>query len=73
MSETHRILIGGEWVAASSGQTFETRNPADRRDVVGRFTAAGAEDARAAVAAAAQAFPAWRAMLAKLLVPAASG
>ncbi|GAB3771264.1 aldehyde dehydrogenase family protein [Ramlibacter monticola] len=62
MSDTHRILIGGEWVAAASGQTFETRNPADRREVVGRFTAAGAEDARAAVAAAAKAFPAWRAM-----------
>ena len=62
MSDTHRILIGGEWVAAASGQTFETRNPADRREVVGRFTAAGAEEARAAVAAASKAFPAWRAM-----------
>ena len=62
MIDTHRLLIGGEWVAAASGQTFETRNPADRREVVGRFTAAGAEEARAAVAAAAKAFPAWRAM-----------
>jgi acyl-CoA reductase-like NAD-dependent aldehyde dehydrogenase len=62
MSETYRNLIGGEWVAAASGQTFESRNPADRRERVGRFAAGGAEDARAAVAAAAKAFPAWRAM-----------
>jgi aldehyde dehydrogenase (NAD+) len=62
MSETYRNLIGGEWVAAASGQTFESRNPADRRELVGRFAAGGAEDARAAVAAAAKAFPAWRAM-----------
>ncbi|MBA2965200.1 MULTISPECIES: aldehyde dehydrogenase family protein [Ramlibacter] len=62
MSETYRNLVGGEWVAAASGQTFESRNPADRRELVGRFAAGGAEDARAAVAAAAKAFPAWRAM-----------
>jgi aldehyde dehydrogenase (NAD+) len=62
MSESHRILIGGEWVAAASGQSFEHRNPADRREVTGRFAAAGAEETRAAVAAASQAFPAWRAL-----------
>lgn len=61
MSDTHRNLIGGEWSAAASAQTFETRNPADTREVVGRFAASGAEDTRAAIAAAARAFPAWRA------------
>ena len=30
--EFKRMLIGGEWVKATSGKTFESRNPArDRR------------------------------------------
>jgi alpha-ketoglutaric semialdehyde dehydrogenase len=62
MSAPHRNLIGGEWVAAASGNTFESRNPADRREVVGRFAASGAEETRAAIAAAAKAFPTWRAL-----------
>jgi alpha-ketoglutaric semialdehyde dehydrogenase len=62
MSAPHRNLIGGEWVAAASGNTFESRNPADRREVVGRFAASGVEETRAAIAAAAKAFPTWRAL-----------
>ena len=42
------------------GRTFDDVNPADTRDVVGRFQASSAEDARAAVAAAAAAFDGWR-------------
>ena len=30
-------FIDGEWVESSSGETFENRNPADTRDVVGIF------------------------------------
>jgi aldehyde dehydrogenase (NAD+) len=56
-----RNLVGGEWTAPASGRTFESRNPADQRDVLGRFAASGHDDALAAVAAAARAFPAWRA------------
>jgi acyl-CoA reductase-like NAD-dependent aldehyde dehydrogenase len=52
-------LIGGEWTR--SGKTFDDVNPADTRDIVGRFPAATADDARAAVTAAAAAFAAWRA------------
>jgi aldehyde dehydrogenase (NAD+) len=55
-------LIGGAWVPASDGGTFENRNPADMSDLVSTHAAATAEDARAAVDAAAAAFPAWRAM-----------
>lgn len=53
-------LIGGQWVAAASGRSFEIRNPADTRDLVGRFAACEAVDAQAAVAAAQAAFDGWR-------------
>ena len=55
-------FIGGEWVAATSGKTFESRNPADTRQVVGVFQDSNADDVNAAVAAAKAAFPAWRAL-----------
>ncbi len=54
--------IGGEWVPAKSGKTFESRNPADPNDVVGVFPASGKEEVEAAVAAAKKAFEQWRLM-----------
>ena len=54
-------FIGGEWREAESGRTFESRNPADNRDVIGRFAASDAADVAAAVRAAQDAQPAWRA------------
>ena len=57
----YRLLIGGEWVSATGGATFENRNPADKDDLVARFAAATAEDAKRAVDAAAAAFADWRA------------
>lgn len=63
MSErVFKNFIGGEFVASSSGKTFERRNPADQRDLVGIFQDSGADDVQAAVAAAKAAFPAWRAV-----------
>ena len=56
----YQNLIGGDWTQASSGKTFDDVNPADTRDIVGRFQASTADDARAAVAAASSAFDAWR-------------
>jgi alpha-ketoglutaric semialdehyde dehydrogenase len=53
-------FIGGRWVAASSGATFENRNPADRRDLIGLFAESDAEDVDRAVRAAREALPAWR-------------
>jgi acyl-CoA reductase-like NAD-dependent aldehyde dehydrogenase len=58
--EQQRLLIGGEWVEASRGSTFERSDPLTG-DTVTRAAAAGREDARNAVAAAAAAFPAWAA------------
>jgi acyl-CoA reductase-like NAD-dependent aldehyde dehydrogenase len=52
--------IGGEWTKSRTGKTFDNVNPADTRDVVGRFQASSADDARAAITAAAAAFDAWR-------------
>jgi acyl-CoA reductase-like NAD-dependent aldehyde dehydrogenase len=56
----YKNLIGGEWVAASDGGTFENRNPANLDDVVGTFPKLTREDTQRAIAAASAAFPAWR-------------
>jgi len=58
--ETQSNYIGGRWVPAASGETFENRNPADRDDLVGLFPRSGKADVDAAVAAAKKAFPGWR-------------
>jgi acyl-CoA reductase-like NAD-dependent aldehyde dehydrogenase len=58
--KVYKNFIDGEWVEASTGQTFENRNPADTRDVVGIFQRSGKADVDAAVGAAKQAFAKWR-------------
>jgi alpha-ketoglutaric semialdehyde dehydrogenase len=55
-------FIGGEWRPAESGRTFESRNPADTRDLVGIFAASEAADVAAAIRAAEDALPTWRSM-----------
>lgn len=59
--KTYQQFIGGEWVAARSGQTYRNTNPADTREVVAEYSAGGKEEAQAAIAAAAKAFPGWAA------------
>ena len=58
--EEFRNHIGGEWSAAVDGKTFDNVNPADTRDIVGRFQASTSADAQAAVDAAARPSPVWR-------------
>lgn len=53
-------LIGGQWVAGP--KTFETRNPADLREVVATLSGASVEQVAQAAAAARAAFPAWSAL-----------
>jgi alpha-ketoglutaric semialdehyde dehydrogenase len=53
-------FIDGEWVESTTGETFEDRNPADTRDVVGIFQKSGKEDVDAAIEAAKRAFAKWR-------------
>ena len=57
---TYDNFIGGEWRPAASGETFESRNPANRDEVVAAFAASGKEDVDAAITAAAEAAEAWR-------------
>jgi len=59
-TKVYKNFIDGEWVEASTGQTFENRNPADTRDVVGIFQRSGKSDVVAAIAAAKRAFAKWR-------------
>jgi aldehyde dehydrogenase (NAD+) len=60
-SKTHQLFIAGEWVDSTSGQTFQSTNPADRRDVIGRFQQGTAADVAMAVKAAEMALPRWKA------------
>lgn len=55
----HRNLIGGEWVESSSGETFESRNPATG-EVLGVFPMSSVADVDRAVRAARKAFESWR-------------
>ncbi|HVF87148.1 MAG TPA: aldehyde dehydrogenase family protein, partial [Pyrinomonadaceae bacterium] len=52
--------INGEWRPGASGETFENVNPADTRDVVGRFPVSSEVDVTRAVDAARNAFDRWR-------------
>ena len=56
--------IDGKWVQAESGRTLAIRNPATDA-VIGEVPALGAAETRRAIEAAARAWPAWRAMLAR--------
>jgi len=53
-------FIDGEWVDSVTGETFENRNPADTRDLVGIFQHSNKDDVNAAVDAAKRAFAKWR-------------
>ncbi|HEX6940706.1 MAG TPA: aldehyde dehydrogenase family protein [Longimicrobiales bacterium] len=60
MAETFRNFIAGEWVAPATGDYFENRNPADTRDLIGRFPRSGREDLERAVRSAKEGFERWR-------------
>lgn len=52
--------INGQWVESDTGKTAESRNPADRDDIVGRFQLSSKEDLDRAVEAASEAQKAWK-------------
>ena len=60
LGREYPLLIGGEERKAAA--TFEDRSPINTDWVLGRFQKGGVEDARAAIAAARAAFPAWSAL-----------
>jgi alpha-ketoglutaric semialdehyde dehydrogenase len=59
-SKTYHNFINGQWVPSKSGQWLENRNPADTRDLIGRFPLSISDDVSAAVSAAVAAFDGWR-------------
>jgi aldehyde dehydrogenase (NAD+) len=59
-ANTYHNYIDGQWVPSSSGEWIENRNPADTRDLIGRFPRSNQDDVDEAVAAARQAFDGWR-------------
>jgi acyl-CoA reductase-like NAD-dependent aldehyde dehydrogenase len=58
-TKTFKNFIGGEWVDAVSGETFESRSPATG-EVIGAFPKSGADDVDRAVKAAQAAYEEWR-------------
>jgi acyl-CoA reductase-like NAD-dependent aldehyde dehydrogenase len=58
-AKTYRNYIGGEWVDATSGDTFESTNPATG-DLIGVFPKSTVEDTDRAVEAAKAAYDSWR-------------
>jgi alpha-ketoglutaric semialdehyde dehydrogenase len=58
-TKTFQNFIGGEWVDAASGETFETKSPATG-ETLGVFPRSQAEDVDRAVEAAVAAFEEWR-------------
>ncbi|HEY1751092.1 MAG TPA: NAD-dependent succinate-semialdehyde dehydrogenase [Caulobacteraceae bacterium] len=57
-----QALVGGDWVGAAGGGSIEVLDPATG-GLVGRVPRLGSDSARDAIAAARDAFPAWRALL----------
>lgn len=60
MAKTFKNFIGGAWVAPSTGDHYENRNPADWREVIGRFPKSGSQDVDRAVKSALRGFELWR-------------
>ena len=58
--KTYQNFIAGKWVAPSTGEHFENRNPADWNDVIGAFPLSDAKDVNRAVESAKKGFDAWR-------------
>jgi acyl-CoA reductase-like NAD-dependent aldehyde dehydrogenase len=59
MAEEYRNYIGGKWVGSDSGESFESRNPANRDELLGTFPRSGADDVARAAEAAGDAYRDW--------------
>ena len=59
-----QCYLGGDWLDADSGKTFDVTDPATGR-TVGTAPSFGAAETRRAIEAANAAYPAWRALTAK--------
>src|SRR5690349_19949658 len=52
-------VIGGEWVAPSTGEYFQNVRPADSSDIIGRFPLSGETEVAEAVRSAKCGFEVW--------------
>ncbi|HEY9384468.1 MAG TPA: aldehyde dehydrogenase family protein, partial [Gemmatimonadales bacterium] len=59
MPATFKNFIAGRWVAPATRSYFENRNPADTRDLIGRFPDSGPADVASAVRSAEAGFRLW--------------
>src|SRR6267143_1190891 len=59
MPEAFKNFIAGEWVAPSTGEYFDNRNPADWNDVIGKFPRSGPADMLRAIESARRGFAHW--------------
>ncbi|MBA3645597.1 MAG: aldehyde dehydrogenase family protein [Gemmatimonadaceae bacterium] len=53
-------FIAGEWKAPASGEYFENKNPADRKDIIGKFPLSTREEVNLAVGSAKRGFELWK-------------
>lgn len=62
MSEArvYQNYINGRWVDSVTGQTYENRNPADNRELIGLFQKSNEKDVETAISAAEEAYKSWR-------------
>jgi len=59
-AKVYKNFINGEWLDSVSGKTFENRNPADTRELLGTFQASDEKDVKQAIDAAKKAYKKWR-------------
>jgi len=59
-AKVYKNFINGEWVDSVTGKTFDNRNPADTRELLGEFPASNEEDVKRAIDAAKEAYKKWR-------------
>ncbi len=59
-AKVYKNFINGKWVDSVSKKTFENRNPADTRELLGVFQASNEEDVKKAIDAAKEAYKKWR-------------
>ena len=60
MDKVVKNLINGEWRESTTGDTFESVNPADTSEIVGVVAKSSREDVDEAVKAAREAYKLWR-------------
>jgi aldehyde dehydrogenase (NAD+) len=57
-----KSFVGGQWRESAGSRFVPDRNPSDSEDIVGLIPAGSPEDVQAAVASAAESWPAWRSL-----------